>query len=156
MSFSIVFLPNDHYTSSEPSWPGSIKIGDFEERFESSLEFWTKPLYECQWSGGVKRIVDGAPSSCLITSITNPRTANFIEWWALYRLSAREVAVQNQLLFLDALQSPFDELNPYLSIGERKTVSENGQSISEWRISVESLRDFLRRTEAPQARHSGG
>jgi hypothetical protein len=89
-------------------------------------------------------ICEGNAKSCLITSMFDPLTANFIFWWTLY-LDGNIVHIQNQILFLDELDKPFSKLNPYEFIRERKTVSDEGDKISEWDISVDDIKVYLDR-----------
>jgi CdiI N-terminal domain len=122
---------------------GSIRIGEFEEVFEMVFEYWSLPRYMAQWREGVKRIIDGHSMSCLLTSVTNPVTANFIFWWPIYRVQ-ETVVFQNQMLFLDLLNEPFDVNNPYQFVDPRETVSEDGLPISEWQTTVNELVAWLR------------
>jgi hypothetical protein len=72
----------------------------------------------------------------------DPQTANFIQWWPLYRLDDT-VHVQNQILFMDALPGPLLPHDPYVHVAERRTVSEDGSPISEWRVPVADVEHFL-------------
>lgn len=82
--------------------------------------------------------------SALITSVTDPITANFIGWWPMY-LVEDVVHVQNQLLFMADLSRPLDPSNPYEMVREHCSVSEDGERISEWEVSVEALALWLER-----------
>ena len=120
----------------------SLRIGDFMETFEVSLEYWTQEDYQQQWVDAVTRILSGEISSCLITSITNPATANLLFWWPIYQLQDC-VIIQNQVLFLNELGQPFNENRPYDYVQERQTYSEDGAPISEWSTSVEDLQYWI-------------
>jgi hypothetical protein len=121
---------------------GEIVLGNFRERFLSPLTFWDEAHYQNQWNDGLRRIIAGS-DSCLITSITDPDRSNHLTWWPLYR-QANEVHVQNHLLFLDGLPSRFDPNDPYAHIPKREAVSEEGEKISEWTISVDGVQEFLK------------
>lgn len=120
---------------------GEICLGEFRETFEVSLGHWTPSRYEQQWMQGVSRILKGNDRSCLITSITDPRTANFIFWWPVYCVGT-DCLFQNQVLFLDALSSRFDDSEPYSHISERISTTEEGVRISEWTVPMRDLRDW--------------
>jgi hypothetical protein len=117
---------------------GEIVLGDFVERFESPLAFWGIPQYERQWSDGLTRLAAGASRSCLITQMYDPRTANFIVWWPMYRDGGR-IVVQNQVLFMDALAELFDPSDPYRFISNRVSRTEEGESVSEWIVASTTL-----------------
>jgi CdiI N-terminal domain len=108
----------------------------------ASLSYWNKLDYLMQWEAALTRIYDGNDKSCLITSMFEPSTANFIFLWALY-LDGSIVHIQNQILFLEKLDKPFLETNPYESIRDRKTVSDEGDKISEWDVDVNDIKMYL-------------
>jgi hypothetical protein len=109
-----------------------------------SLEFWSEFDYRTQWIAAIRRVLQGEIKSCLITSLTNPDTANFLFWWPIYRVGD-EAILHNQVLILDDLVSRFDLNDPYSSLPERETVSDDGLPISEWVIPLSSFAAFLSR-----------
>nr|WP_281255210.1 hypothetical protein [Luteimicrobium subarcticum] len=97
------------------------------------------------WSSALRHLLSGDDTtSCLVSSITEPSTSNFVFTWPLYRL-ANEVAVQNSIVFLDELMSPFDVDHPWRSVRPREVVDEDGNRISEWRVSVAAVQQFVDR-----------
>ena len=146
MSFLIRFVPPE-----EADWEveprdvryGLIQIGDFSEYFQVDLGFWRQEDYERHWRHALERITSGVPTSCLITSIGDPRTSTMVFWWPLYR-TGTTIRIQNAIRFFEQLDTPFDEENPYPSVPPRRTVSEDGEVISEWSASLNDLKDFLR------------
>lgn len=130
--FSIRFLSPAELTDQEPGVrTGVIRIGDFEEQFESSVEFWTPEQYESQWAEALCRLTPKTPKSCLITSITEPATANFLFWWPMY-LIGQHVHFQNHLLFFSEIKGTFDPAHPGLHVPERAIVNDGGVPLSEW------------------------
>ena len=122
MHFSISFLP-ERVTSlnrGEKAAYGIIQIGDFQERFISSLNFWRIDDYKKHWRKALERVVGGEDRSCLITSLTNPKRANFITWWPIYR-KGDSLYFQNQCFFLEKLKTDFDPDDPYDQVLPRKT-----------------------------------
>lgn len=157
MSFSIT-LQNHPPPEVEPEAKvtlGTIQIGAFEERFSASLEYWNKNDYQKHWKTALNRIVNGTEVSCLITSMADPRKADFIFWWPMYR-TGEKVHFQNQILFFEQLSAPFNENDPFASIKERETVTEEGHQISEWSVPISDLRDFLKHLEGPPASPCSG
>lgn len=141
MTFRISFLDSPDAEGS--LLIGEISLGDFSERFESSLEHWSRLDYENHWQESVRRVLQQGKSSCLITSITNPESANFIFWWPIYVLEDKSIRIQNQVLFLEECESPFDEKQPFRSLRTRETMSEDELPISEWRITHNDLSNWL-------------
>jgi hypothetical protein len=143
--FDIKFDETEKSTSVDPNLSmGKITLGTFSERFEIVLEFWSKSDYELQWIDGVRRILEGSPISNLITSLTNPITANFIVWWPMY--GEDSVCVfQNQVLFMDQLSDSFDIDDPYQSVGDRNQISEDGDRISEWVVPLDEMEQWFKR-----------
>jgi hypothetical protein len=121
---------------------GELKLGDDREYFQSVLGFWGVDDYLQSWTEALQRLLAGASTSCLATSIVDPSNANFVEVWPLYR-EQDEVYVQNKLLFLDQLPHEFDPAAPWDSVDPRSLVNEDGRRISEWRVSLDDIREFL-------------
>jgi hypothetical protein len=146
MGFSISLF-NEIVTDSEISEKnqyGLIQIGDFQERFLASLSYWKPDDYKIHWKNGIRRIIEGADVSCLITSMYDPTTANYIFWWPMYR-QGDIIIFQNQILFLNTIRSHFDENNPYEFVGKRRTVNEEGNDLSEWATPIQEITDFFHR-----------
>ena len=141
MTFSISFL--DSPKSEGSLLVGEIALGDFSDRFESSLEHWNRLDYENHWQESVQRVLQQGKSSCLISSITNPASANFIFWWPIYVLDDMSIRIQNQMLFLEECEPTFDEKRPFMSLRTRETMSEDGFPISEWRVTPNDLSSWL-------------
>ena len=136
MSLTIHFINKTNYGADVAL--GEVALDDFVERFEASLIFWDTDRYESQWRQGIDRLLDGAPKSCLITSILEPKYEHFGTWWVLYR-DGQQVLVQNQLLLLDVFGSGFDPDQPYASIRDRVSLCAEGERISEWSINFDDI-----------------
>lgn len=121
---------------------GEIVLGEYVERFEAPTSYWTAEDYQEHWKQAIERIVGGEEKSCLITSMYDPELANFIFWWPIFR-EGTKVFVQNQVLFLKDDKTPLNPLNPFASIKDRQTLTEDGLLISEWEISISELEFFL-------------
>lgn len=146
-SFSIDFTGFDEQDPTVAI--GVIRLGEDHEHFESVLGFWGLDDYKAIWAAGLRRLVAGASRSCLATSVTDPSSANFVEVWPLYREES-DVYVQNQLLFLDQLPRELDPTEPWESVDPRSVVDEDGQRISEWRVSIDDIDEFLKLSSITQ------
>ena len=124
---------------------GLIKLGEHHECFESVLVFWGTDDYKGIWDAGLRRLLGGASTSCLATSVLEPSSANFVEVWPLYREDSK-VYVQNCLLFLDQLSHEFDPAAPWESVYRRSVANEDGQRISEWQVGIDDIGEFLERS----------
>lgn len=136
--FSIEFIPHAEDPTVGATRVGVIRIGDFEERFESSIEFWSAARYELQWSEAISRLHQKSPRSCLITSITDPANANFLFWWPMY-LVDQNVHFQNHALFLSDVEGNFDPNDPYRHVPDRSVTNEHGERISEWIVPFNDI-----------------
>ncbi|SRR5690606_3439636 len=140
--FSIYLTDENIDSWGELSAIGGMQLGDFEESFHASLSYWTREQYLSQWREAVSRLLSGEHISALITAMYNPKRSNFITWWPMY-LVGRKVYIQNQILFLEELETPFNEKELYNFISKRETSSEDGEKISEWCVDIDSLIDFM-------------
>jgi hypothetical protein len=137
MSFSISFINSPKHLLENKIHRGKIMIDDFEEVFEASLSFWTPEDYERHWKAALKILLEGTDKSCLITSMYDPKTANFLFWWPLYR-NDQIVYIRNQILFFDKIAVDFDTTRPYQFVPDRRP----NKQVSEWNIGVEQIRAF--------------
>jgi hypothetical protein len=138
--FDIAFTDDDSTHSN--SLRGKIRLGEFVEAFESSLQFWTRQDYEKQWVNGVRRVVLEHSDSCLISSLTDPENSNFIFWWPIY-IDGDKAIFHNQVLFINECQHKFDASQPSRSLHPRETVDEDGNKISEWFVQIADLEEWL-------------
>lgn len=121
---------------------GEIRLGDFAEVFHAPIGYWSERDYEASWVAGLHRVLADEGISCLVTAMTDPEVTNFVRVWPLYRVD-RVVYVQNRILFLEELGGRFDPAAPWDSLDPRSTVSEDGDSISEWSITTADIEEFL-------------
>jgi hypothetical protein len=140
-TFEIRFLSAPETPAPSGSAYGEIRIGSFRERFESDLSFWSTSDYERQWRTGASRILQ-TDRAALITSMGDPSSANFIRWWPMYR-QGEMVIFHEHLLFLEELTTPFDPEMTEKFVRDRETLTEDGQPISEWTTSLDTIRAFL-------------
>jgi hypothetical protein len=123
---------------------GEIQLGDYRESFHAVTGYWSTQDYEASWTAALRRLLAGGAVSCLVTSLTDPQEATFITAWPLYlNQETEEVYVQNQILFLDELPAPFAPDLPWESVDPRTTVDEDGRKISEWKITLTDIENFL-------------
>jgi hypothetical protein len=122
---------------------GRITVGAFTEDFEASLTFWNPDDYRASWRSALSVLAAAeTATSCLVSSITDPATSNFVFCWPLYR-DGDDVYVQRSLIFLDELPGEFDPTRPWLFVQPRSTVDEDGNHISEWHTDMAAIRQFL-------------
>ena len=143
-SFGIAFT-EENVSDLEPgetATMGVLLLGTHVERFVANLCFWSKAQYEHQWRNALESILTQADRSALITSMHDPTSAKFIEWWPMWR-EGKEIVFHSQLLFLSDLSEPFDISRPARHIGPRRSQNEDGGETSEWRIQADAIRSFL-------------
>jgi CdiI N-terminal domain len=142
--FSVDFASVPQAGTAAPLAVGSIRINSFEESFQADLSYWSAQDYQRSWRQQLLRAVSRRTDSCVITSISDPATANFIEWWLLYP-RGEKVAVQNHVLLLQDLAEPFDPQQPERHIPPLERVSDDGVVLSTWDVSVEAVNRLLSR-----------
>jgi hypothetical protein len=140
--FDIAFVDGEPpYEDEEGTglW-GCTVLGDFSERFIAPTGWWSREDYERQWIEGAQRLLAGEPVSAFTVEAGRV-------WWTAWREGA-EVIVHQRYLFADemapARTAAASEL-PYELVGPRRGASEEGFSVSEWRVSIDDLRDFVAR-----------
>lgn len=119
---------------------GEITLGDESERFLASLERWTREDYERQWQEAAQRLLDGEARTAFFTSA-------FGFWWVMWQ-DAGDIRVQEELLLPERLANlprPEDlTRTPYELVEEYCRTTEDGESISEWRLKIPDIERFVR------------
>lgn len=122
---------------------GRIQIGStLDEAFLANLEYWTPQQYRLHWQRELGTLVAGGAGTALISSMPVPSTGNFVFWWPIYRV-ANSVFVQNHVLFLEELDGSFEPNSLAKFVPNRRTMSEDGEPISEWCLDIGSIEEFL-------------
>jgi contact-dependent growth inhibition (CDI) system CdiI-like immunity protein len=128
-------------SSAEAS--GRIVIGEFTETFNVPLGFWGESDYHRSWLQAFEVLnANSHATSCLMTSMTDPGNSNFLICWPMYR-EGEDVYIQNAIIFLDEIAGAFDPTAPWRYVSPRQRIDEDGNKISEWTTSMESLREFF-------------
>lgn len=112
---------------------GQIQIDDFRESFSSELSYWSQRDYEKHWVEASEYLRAGNSVS-FITSISEPKNANFFRAWSCYPKN-RELVFREQILFLDQLEPPFILTHPHKNPLPYESETEENEKISEWRTS---------------------
>ena len=99
------------------------------------LGFWGEADYRASWRRAFE-VLEGDPRAvaCLMTSMTDPATSNFLICWPMYR-EGEDVYVQNAIVLLDEIEGPFDPGAPWGSLEPRQEMDDDGNRISEWATS---------------------
>ena len=123
--FSISF--NSGLNTAKMSSSGTLILGSETEAFLTSFDHWQPEDYKRQWREAVSLIVNAGSKSALITEMPAPSGANFIRWWPMWRFG-ESVKLNEQLLFMVDLKTPFDIENPYTHVGEYRELNEAGSA----------------------------
>jgi len=141
MEFSIAFDAPAQDSQDDSPFLGLIIFDETKEWFHSANSFWDRQQYQTHWMQAVKRLLDGHQKSALITDITTVSEEDYLVWWPMWNVKG-QIHIQNQLLFLSELGTPFDISRYYDFVGERETVSEDGDLLSEWTTTMDALSHF--------------
>jgi hypothetical protein len=130
--------------TDDEGWPhalGGIELGSDSDGFAADLRRWSVRDYEGQWREGVARLAAGHPSSALITSYAGPDGAVH-SMWPMWRVG-NTVFLQQRLVPSGLISPSAGAENFYGLVGERHTVSEHGEPISEWLLPFADVLAFL-------------
>lgn len=120
-----------------------LTLGDYEEYIDIPLNYWDIKAYKKQWHEGIERLKT-FNTSCLVTAVWRRDPDPLIFIWELYK-EQNTIFVHNAMItwefkkYRPALP-PFDSNTCYAYINPRKTVTENGEKISEWSIELDALK----------------
>lgn len=138
--FNIAFTDRDPEVEEDGShslW-GRITLGPYHESFLSPVGTWQRSDYERQWIEAVERLLAGGDSTAFMVQPLQG-------WWVMWRVG-EAVYVHEQLLLPERLAG-YDDVHavPYLLIGDHVTTSDEAEPISEWRVSMDDIREFVER-----------
>jgi hypothetical protein len=140
--FAIEFIGNPQIEFGELAARGLITFGEFSEEFVAPLTFWTMDDYRRQWREAAGRILNGNERSCFVAAMRVSPHDGAVFLWPAYR-DGEAVHIQHKLLLPEIVKGIFDTSNPYAQISERRTMTEGGEPISEWQVSVADIALFL-------------
>ncbi|SBW24406.1 hypothetical protein FDG2_4140 [Candidatus Protofrankia californiensis] len=140
--FRIAF--SDHHDRADDfdGLVGKIVAGGLDETFEAPIGKWTQSDYESSWRGELLSLLRGEDVAVLLTVTIDPREANWLRGYTLYRFGD-EVRIQERMFLMDELDHGFDLRNPSNFASRYESVNENGRRISEWVVSLADIRRFL-------------
>ncbi len=128
LMFSIRLLPEDQVTD-DGARIGEIVIDAFRERFACHQVDVPMERMESSWRRALQRLVDGEGEGA-VALVHDPRFA-----WIVYRMDSQ-----------CAIQQKFSCTGEFGRIPPRRTQTESGENISEWRLDIGSIRRFLNST----------
>ena len=140
--FDITFIGSPRIEFGELAARGRITLGEFSEEFVAPLVFWMVDDYRRQWHEAAERILNGCERSCFVAVMRESPLDGAIFLWPAYR-DGEVVYIQHKLVLPELVKSRFDTSNPYAQVDEWRTTSEEGEPISEWRVSVGDMARFL-------------
>jgi hypothetical protein len=134
------------FTSDEPHPTPAVEgtfaqalmvMDDHEEHTLVPIDYWSMDDYRRQWREGAERIVSGLRLSCLITQMPAPLTPDPMMAWTLYRLDEITIAIREEGFY------EVDPQDPYASLVEYGYDAANGETTSEWRLTVADFAAFV-------------
>jgi len=121
--FAIRVLPQSQ-ADSDGQRLGEITIGDFREQFACNPVVGAIEEMGAQWRQQLIRLFQGEPAVALVR---DPRFA-----WIIYR-EGDQCFLQEKL----SIDGNFRNIDP------RRTLTEDGHSVSEWTTTALAIREFI-------------
>ena len=123
-------------------YPAEITIGSYSESLMILVDYWTLDDYKRQWKEGIERLKTH-DQSCLVVLVQDPKKAEVIMWWPLYKENDT-IYIQNHLLIdeyyeKDIGNNIFTPDNCYQFIPARSLAYEDGGRPSEWKVKLDQL-----------------
>ena len=140
MAFSIRMLnePVEIVYDERCHWC-QIDINNFSERFQAPLTVWDVERYKQQWEDAIARILAGEAKNYLVAGLRDPWGSDFISLFALYR-EGDEIFIQNQIILCEGNEERIAKMDLLDLVEKRETHTEDGEEISEWKVSIDELR----------------
>lgn len=128
----------------------AIRIEDFQESLIIPTHYWTRLNYYLQWQAACIRVLSGDPVAVFLVGVNGvwPLT-HLLFSWVIY-VEHGELCVHNVMLFPDRFPDAGFE-NAQLAVPKRQSHSDGpdtqGEQISEWRTTPESIASFASRLQ---------
>ncbi|THV32113.1 hypothetical protein [Glycomyces paridis] len=119
---------------------GCLRFPDGEvEYFRSSLGHWSVERYAASWRAQFAALRRGASVAVLFTGVEDPRSANFVTGWVVYRPGDGFLYLQERLFLDSQLPVGWELRDLGRTVGERTTVTEDGHAVAEWRVRLADI-----------------
>lgn len=122
---------------------GRLTLGRFQEEFQAPLYEWAPGDYAAHWLESAHRLIRGSPVAVFLTHMARPDAAYHVGWPA-WREGDR-VYVQERLFLREQLDGDFDPEFPEVHVGPRHELSDEGERISQWEVTMGDLTAFVER-----------
>lgn len=139
--FDIYFLDSDPEPQDD-GWlalRGEIVLGEYREEFLANLDLWDRARCEHHWIQAARRITSG------LNDRTTFFTSAFWDSWPMWQLDNETLAVHERFIVEEGPLPLLDPEAPYRGIGDYCATTEDGVKISEWRVGMSDLHDFVSR-----------
>jgi len=120
---------------------GLLKLGTFVEHLLIPVGYWSEENYVEHWQLSVQDVVNGLEPAYLITAIQNPSAREAVELWVMQR-DDHLVVFENHLV--PPGNRPADD--NFAALIEKPTNVGTCNTPSQWHVSLDSLRAYLRRS----------
>ena len=115
---------------------GSLRLGTDVEPFVAPLSLWARRDYEAQWRAAARHLLTSNRASTAFV------TAAGEFCWPAWRTDA-EIVLREVLLIPE---SGFNLAAPHEDVPARSSVPEDGYHVSEWRVALRDIEEYLART----------
>lgn len=140
--FEITFLHPPESSVSAYETQGRIVAGELDELFLSPIDYWREGDYVASWVAELTRMIDGSRTAVLLTHADDVGRDTTLRGFVCYRF-AQEIRIQEALFETANSQGEYDLNRPCTLALEYQCNSDDGQEISEWRVSIEEIERFL-------------
>ncbi len=118
-------------------------VNGFVEKTVLDLTTWRIEDYECQWREALVRIVQGVDSKVvLMTWASKPTLHRILRAWRLQREDVN-VRLQERIYVPEDYEFDVDDQGVVIDHEDMQGLNEEGDRISEWRTTIDAIRDFL-------------
>ncbi|CAN1213492.1 hypothetical protein TUMEXPCC7403_25020 [Tumidithrix helvetica PCC 7403] len=147
--FSIDFLPERYKENEYIGQFGVITLGDFSEKFISSLCDWDEESYTKHWIKSSERILYDSDRTLFITSMIDNPFNYQLDCWIAYKIGEM-VYIQNELIIPETyfISNGFNSENLYSYIRDREIYLDDSNQISEWVVPLKWIEDYYLRSKA--------
>lgn len=116
------------------------------ETFVAPTDWKSAGWYRRQWDTALRRVIAGERVSTLIVSAGPPDIVP-CELWDIWNLGGKDAVLHNRLHLPEAWEGvvplEFNLHRPWDSAGAYSDISDDGERISEWRVPLHAIEQFI-------------
>ena len=143
MFYIKVIEPDENDENDDNYALAEICIEDFKEEFQIDVSCFSIEDYQLDWINELKKLISKKVQTILLLAWRFPGNIDcYRRGWIFYNIND-EIFIQDRLFSNEFDDIKFDDYGKPLSLPTREALTDEGEKISEWQTSLNSIKNFV-------------